>query len=160
MEKKGIITKMKQLSKENSLVKIHIGKRMIKTAIAVYICFIIYILRGERGIPFYSAIAAILCMQSNVESSGKVAIDRIVGTLIGAFYGTIVLTAFYYKILEEKWVYIVMSVFIILVIKTSIEVKKPQMAYFSCVVFLSITANHIYDQFPYYFIIEDRKSVV
>ena len=43
-----------------------IGLRMIKSAVAVFLCFVIYLLRGQHGMPFYSAIAAVLCMQPYV----------------------------------------------------------------------------------------------
>src|SRR5665647_1767963 len=68
-----------------------IGMRIIKTCIAVYICFLIYMLRGEQGAPFYSAIAAILCMQPYVSNSLKVALNRTVGTFVGGAMGMIVL---------------------------------------------------------------------
>ena len=37
-----------------------VGMRMIKTAMAVCICFMIYFLRGEEGVPVFSTIAAII----------------------------------------------------------------------------------------------------
>ena len=42
-----------------------IGLRMIKTSIAVFLCFLIYVLRNEQGIVFYSCIAAVLCVQQD-----------------------------------------------------------------------------------------------
>ena len=43
-----------------------IGMRIIKSAVAVFICFLIYLIRGE-GLPFYSTIAAIMCMQPGIQ---------------------------------------------------------------------------------------------
>ena len=40
-----------------------VGMRMVKTALAVAICFFLYVLRGEEGVPIFSTIAAIICMQ-------------------------------------------------------------------------------------------------
>ena len=48
-----------------------IGMRLIKTAIAVFLCFLVDFFRDGR-ILFYSAIAAILCMQPELDSSLKV----------------------------------------------------------------------------------------
>ncbi len=48
-----------------------IGMRLIKTAIAVFLCFLVDFFR-DGGTPFYSAIAAILCMQPELGSSLKV----------------------------------------------------------------------------------------
>ena len=36
-----------------------LGMRIVKSAVAVFLCFVIYMIRG-RGVPFYSAIAAVL----------------------------------------------------------------------------------------------------
>ena len=46
-----------------------IGMRMIKTSIAVAICLLIYLLRGKQGVPVFSTIAAMICMQPYVENS-------------------------------------------------------------------------------------------
>ena len=69
-----------------------IGMRMLKSAVAVFICFLFSFLREDKNAPFYAVIAAILCMQPYVENSKKVAFNRIIGTFIGAFYGVIVLS--------------------------------------------------------------------
>ena len=58
------------------------GLRMLKSALAVFLCFLIDTLRGG-GVPFYSAIAAILCMQPDVQGGLRVGLNRVVGTLIG-----------------------------------------------------------------------------
>ena len=39
------------------------GQRIFRSAAAVGICLAIYVLRGRAGIPFYSAIAALQCIQ-------------------------------------------------------------------------------------------------
>ena len=74
-----------------------IGMRIVKTAIAVFLCFLIDLLRNHQGVPFYSAIAAILCMQPFVSNSVKVAFNRSVGTFIGGLFGMLVLLA------ERAW---------------------------------------------------------
>lgn len=60
-----------------------VGMRMVKTALAVAICFFLYVLRGEEGVPIFSTIAAIICMQPYAENSIQVSINRIIGTLLG-----------------------------------------------------------------------------
>ena len=55
-----------------------IGMRIVKTAIAVFICFVIDMFR-TTSMPFYSAIAAILCMQPDVKDSWRVAATRTIG---------------------------------------------------------------------------------
>ena len=56
-----------------------IGMRLIKTAVAVFLCFLVDFFR-DGGTPFYSAIAAILCMQPELGSSLKVGKERIIAT--------------------------------------------------------------------------------
>lgn len=68
-----------------------VGMRMVKTALAVAICFFLYVLRGEEGVPIFSTIAAIICMQPYAENSIQVSINRIIGTLLGAVFALLVL---------------------------------------------------------------------
>ena len=63
-----------------------IGMRLIKTSLAVLGCFIIHFLRNEKGVPVFSTIAALMCMQTQVENSIQSAFNRIIGTAIGAVF--------------------------------------------------------------------------
>jgi hydroxymethylpyrimidine pyrophosphatase-like HAD family hydrolase len=129
-----------------------IGMRIIKSAVAVFICFLIYLIRGT-GMPFYSAIAAILCMQQGVESTKKVGLNRTIGTLIGGAFGVVVL------LLERRFIpeampglrYLLVSVAIIPLIYTTILLEQKTASYISCVVFLSVAVNHGSDVVPYAF---------
>ena len=82
-----------------------IGMRMIKTAIAVGICFLISSLTGGNGKPIFSAIAAIICMQPYVEHSVDVAFNRIIGTIIGAVFGLIAASVSLYIPPEYEYVH-------------------------------------------------------
>jgi len=127
-----------------------IGMRIIKTCIAVYICFLIYMLRGEQGAPFYSAIAAILCMQPYVSNSLKVALNRTLGTFIGGAMGMFIL------LVEQSFVptdmpalqYLIVSLAIIPLIYFTVLIKKPTTSFIACVVFLSIAISHGADVNP------------
>ncbi len=131
----------------------HVGMRIIKSALAVFLCFVVYLLRGEQGMPFYSAIAAILCMQPHVSNSVKVALNRTVGTLIGGAAGMLVL------LFERSFLppnahglqYLLVSACVIPLIYLTLVVKKPTASYITCVVFLSITVSHGADVNPYLF---------
>ncbi len=48
-----------------------IGGRTRKTVLAVFLCFLIDTIRKD-GVPFYAAIAAILCIQNNLKDSFSV----------------------------------------------------------------------------------------
>lgn len=62
-----------------------VGMRIFKTFIAVYLCFLIYLLRGEQGSLFGDCgdfMHAALCF-----NSFKVAMNRTLGTFIGGAMG-------------------------------------------------------------------------
>ncbi|WP_353092517.1 aromatic acid exporter family protein [Tissierella praeacuta] len=127
------------------------GMRVIKTVIAVYICFLINFMR--KGIPFYSAIAAILCMQNDHINGFKTGKNRLIGTLIGGTYGflAIVLINFLNVELFNYIHYLILSLFLIPIIYTNVFLKSSSSAYISCVVFFSITISHGGDIAPMYF---------
>lgn len=129
-----------------------VGMRMIKTSIAVFICFLISFLRPD-GIPFYSAIAAILCMQPDVSDSINIALTRTVGTLIGGILGIGVLLIFHYNLPSEMLLlkYFIVSLLIIPLIYITIILKKPSASYITCVVFLSVVISHGNDISPFMF---------
>jgi len=127
------------------------GMRVIKTVIAVNICFLLSILR--KSSPFYSAIAAILCIQSDNKNSWEAGKSRMIGTLIGGAYGLInvVLNSSLNIELNNYVYYLILSLFLIPIIYTNVYVKAPSSTYISCVVFLSITVSHGGDEVPAYF---------
>jgi uncharacterized membrane protein YgaE (UPF0421/DUF939 family) len=65
-----------------------IGMRNIKTALAVFLCIVLFQV-FNMGSPFYAAIAAIISMQSSVMDSFKTGKNRILGTFLGALIGLI-----------------------------------------------------------------------
>ena len=129
-----------------------IGMRIVKSSIAVFLCFVIYLIRGD-GIPFYSAIAAVLCMQPDVPNSRRVAFNRIAGTFVGGLFGMVVM------LIENRFIppelpifkYLLISVVIIPVIYVTVLLKKTTASYITCVVFMSITVSHGLDANPYLF---------
>lgn len=69
-------------------MKLKIGMRNIKTAIAVCLCvFISKLLKLEY--PFYASIAAIISMEGSITNSFKAGKNRMMGTIVGAFIGLI-----------------------------------------------------------------------
>lgn len=133
-----------------------IGLRIIKSAVSIAICYLVSFIRGNDGIVFYSQLAALWCMQVYISNSRKNAVQRLIGTGIGAVYGLAFL------LLEEKMNLsagkdevvnaFVISGMIIVVLYTTVLIKKKQASYFSCVVFLSIVVNHAADSNPYLFV--------
>ncbi len=134
-----------------------IGLRIIKSAAAVFMCYIIDLLRAGNGIVFYSQLSALWCMQDYTAETKHNAVQRTIGTIIGAIYGLIVLIIFSRLPIAENIVPIVKAViialFIVPIIYTTVVLNKKNASYFSCVVFLSIVVNHGNDINPYIFVI-------
>ena len=64
------------------------GKLIVKAALSVFICCLIYeFFDIGTGVPFYSGIAAIICLQPEIKSTFRVGLNRTIGTLIGGFTG-------------------------------------------------------------------------
>lgn len=132
-----------------------VGMRIIKSALGVLFVFIIYLLRGRRGTPFYSALSVLWCMQPYVSDIRSKSFQRTIGTFTGAFYGLIMILLDYYGLVagSELMKYLLISLLIIPVIYTTILINKKDASYFSCVVFLSIAVNHLSDASPFLFVI-------
>ncbi|MCQ2521596.1 MAG: HAD hydrolase family protein [Lachnospiraceae bacterium] len=134
-----------------------IGMRIIKSAVGVLLCFLIDIFRNGHGYVFYSQLAVLWCMQEYKKDTLAKARQRILGTIIGAVYGLIVLLIA--SGLELKagiftsviWSLIV-AVFIVIILYNTVVIKKKEASYFSCVVFLSIVINHLTDANPFLFV--------
>ncbi|MBQ0026966.1 MAG: HAD hydrolase family protein [Lachnospiraceae bacterium] len=132
-----------------------IGMRIIKSAIAVALCIVVNLLRGADGMVFYSMLAALWCVQMYRNNTLANALQRTTGTIVGAVYGLLYILIYPYVVTNESRIVIeILCVFvgIVLVIYTTVLIRKNQAAYFSCVVFLSIIVNHIGDANPYFFV--------
>ncbi len=140
-----------------------IGLRIIKSAVATALCFVVAYFRQGDGMMFYSLIAALWCIQGQQSSSKESALQRFTGTIIGAVYGLLfllmireleawnVLPVEYGKetlLLQGAFV----SVFVIIVLYTTVLLHKKQASYLSCVVYLSIAVAHVADANPYLFV--------
>lgn len=134
-----------------------IGMRIIKSAVAVSLCLVVNLLRGDSGIVFYSMLAALWCIQVYRDNTWKNALQRTIGTLVGAIYGLIYLLTYPSLVSvtgSHLWVDAAcLFIGIIIVIYTTVLLRKNYAAYFSCVVFLSIVINHISDMNPYLFVL-------
>lgn len=134
-----------------------VGQRIIRSTIAVACCFIIYYLRGKNGIPFYSALAVLQCMQPYNTGMKEMAKKRTTGTFVGAFWGLIVILILQgtggENAVEESFLkYMLIALFTGIVLYSTVLLDLKKSSYFSCVVFLSITVMHITDDNPILFV--------
>lgn len=132
-----------------------VGSRIIKSAVGVLLCWCVYLLRGRTGIPFYSMLAALWCIQPYINKTMSMALQRTIGTFIGAAFGliTIVLEIYAFNIYDQPLGFLIVALMIIPVIYTTVLIKRPNASYFSCVVFLSITVIHMTDENPFMFVL-------
>lgn len=134
-----------------------VGMRIIKSAIGVFLCYVIDIFRNGDGIVFYSQLAVLWCMQEYKADTISKAKQRILGTIIGAVYGLIILLVAPLLHMQnsaiENFIWAVLiSLFIVMILYSTVVINKKQASYFSCVVFLSIVVNHLTDADPFLFV--------
>ena len=133
------------------------GQRILRSVAAIWLCFAVYLLRQRSGIPFYSAIAALQCIQPSTRGMRKTAFKRLIGTLVGAFWGMAALLLELRVLrgggLPEEAVHILLlGLFAGFTLYSTVLLGVREAAYFSTVVMLSITVNHIGDANPYLFV--------
>lgn len=129
-----------------------IGGRIWKTVIAVFLCFLIDWIKGT-GTPFYSEIAAIICLQQNYQDSLSVAKTREIATILGGVFGLgfLLFEQNIWHIAHPMLRYSIISILLIPIIKTSNLLKQDKGTYLMIVVFLSITITHGGDASPVLF---------
>ena len=120
----------------------HIGMRIVKTVIAVFVCGVLAWARGESG--FYSMIAAVVCVQNTAGKTIESSVNRMIGTLIGGVAGVLMVYAMdalgilYIELAR----YTVSALLLIPIIELCLAIKKPGCAAMACIVFLCVTVNH------------------
>lgn len=124
-----------------------VGGRTRKTVIAVFSCFLIDTIR-ENGVPFYAAIAAILCIQHNLKDSLNTALPREIATIIGGIFGMVILSfeKSVYRVPNDLLRYLLLSILLIPLINFSVLIKQEKGTFLMCVVFLCVTATHGNDE--------------
>ena len=129
-----------------------VGGRTLKTVVAVFLCFIIDMIR-ESDTAFYAAIAAILCIQRTPKDSFHEAFNREIATVIGGMWGmlTLLFERNIYCIPHEALRYMLLSILLIPIINFSVLIKQEKGTFLMCVVFLCITVTHEGDANPLIF---------
>lgn len=115
-------------------MKYVIGMRNIKTGLAVFVCVVISrLLKLEY--PFYSAIAAVIAMQSSVEGSFKAGKNRMLGTFVGAVIGYVFALIYHGNI-------ILLTIGVMAIIHVCNLLNWKNAISIACVVFISIMLNN------------------
>ena len=123
------------------------GQRIIRTVVAVWLCFAVHLLRGQGGLPIFSTIAVLAGIQPSVKSMGRLAKERVLSTLIGAAWGlaliTLELALTEGGVPDECVHYLLVALFTGVTIYSTVLLRVTGMANLAAVVFLSIGINHI-----------------
>lgn len=116
-----------------------IGMRNIKTAISVFLCLMFFEIIN-RPDPVLAAIAAIMCMKSDVDNSLQAGISRTVGTIIGALIAILLLQVINSNIIDDLYIFII-PIGMIFLIEICVLLKSSDSVSICCVVYLSIMLN-------------------
>lgn len=126
--------------------------RIIKSAVGVALCCVIYIFRGDEANLFDSMIAMLWCIQPYTTKSLDMGVQRTTGTVIGGVSGLIfvMITKYMFPVFFENSIayYALVSFMVIPVIYSTTLMHKKDSSFFSTVVFLAIVVAHVDDTAP------------
>lgn len=127
---------------------LHIGMRIVKTVIAVFVCGLLAYIRDKSG--FYSMIAAVVCVQNSTGKTIESSVNRVAGTLIGGVVG--VLVVYVLDLMGILYIqlarYAILALVLIPIIEFCLIIKKPACAAMACIVFLCVTVDHSPESAP------------
>ena len=128
----------------------YIGQRVIKTSVAVFLCLVFYHLRGydEGTISAEAAISAIICMQPYVNDTREYAINRISGTLLGAFWGFLFLLIVPMFSVRGIPLYALMSLGTLISLYSAVAIRKPDTSSLAAIVFICVVIAYPEVGFP------------
>ena len=125
----------------------HLGQRIIKTGVAVFICLLIYWIRGFEGLVMQSTVAAIICIQPYRADSIQTSVNRVIGTLVGAGWAVLFLYAL--LALDRKnihphplLVFLAMSLGVVITLYSTVLIRKTEAASLAAMVFICIVAAY------------------
>lgn len=120
-----------------------LGNRIVKSAVAVYICLLLQMFIG--GSAMNSAVAAIICIQPYVADSKSYAHDRILGTIIGSLWGYLFLTLLYlFPILSRSTLlaYTLMALLTGAALYSTVVLKKTSTSALVVIVYLGLAVSY------------------
>lgn len=119
-----------------------IGLRNIKTALAVFLCMVLFPLVSKDSNPFYACIAAVICMKDTVPNTFKIGVDRIFGTILGGFFGVLCIYTIEKFPIINDYKSLLTPIVVIILIYICTLINKPGSVTISCIVLIGIIVNH------------------
>ena len=125
----------------------HAGMRMIKTAVAVFICLLIYSLRGyEIGSGMSeAAVTAIVCMQPFVQDTKEYALNRLSASLIGSVWALLMLLFLMdFPVFSDNQIvlYAVMAFGVLAALYTAVLFRASDAAGLAAIIYISIIVGY------------------
>ena len=149
-------------------MKLKGGLRIVKTALAIFLCLTLYVILKTieyiPGVqsnfafnwynPFFAGIAAAYSIHPSKKASLRQAKNRIVASLIGGIIGILLVSV--YTLFGGQWPnvyavnletfnfllpYILVSICVVIVIETGVVLKQRDAIFVSVLTFLSVTIN-------------------
>ncbi len=122
-----------------------LGGRIIKTAVAVFLCLLIYYLRGYQGktMPTEAAITAIICMQPFLAGTREFAANRMLGSVIGVAWALFFVLLLYLipGLSAHPFIlYAMMGMGVMASLYSAVLLRKPDASGLAGIVFLCIVA--------------------
>lgn len=117
------------------------GMRIIKTGIAVFLCIMIDYFRGGDNYVD-AAVAAVVCMQTDVRHTWKSAMDRVMGTLLAGLWAMVFVYLTLVQMQMELYsipYMILITLGTILLMQALVLLKLPGGVAISAIVFLLVT---------------------
>jgi Predicted membrane protein len=118
-----------------------IGLRVIKSVIAVFLCFLVKFIFGSSTV-FYDSITALLCIQPTAEQSLKFGLNRLLGTFTGSVIGFIVLEAAKFIPFYKEFLYVfIIPLGMLLAMYICIFFKKERSVAICSIVYLCLVTS-------------------
>ena len=119
------------------------GQRIVKTAFAVTLCLLFYMLNGSQGegMPAEAAITAIICMQAYVHDTTESALNRLAGTVIGAVWGFLFLLSMnFFPALgrNQSILYPLIGIGTLIALHSAVLIRLPDASGLAAIVFVCI----------------------
>ena len=129
----------------------HLGQRIIKTSIAVFLCLLIHYIIGYKGMMLQSCITAIICVQPYIKDTMESSFTRFIGTLIGGVWGLLFLllikqTSFIAS--HEIIIYFIMAIGVLIVIYSTVAIRLRDAAGLAAITFLCIAIGYDLEDTP------------
>lgn len=120
-----------------------IGLRNLKSALAVFLCILLYNIL-QRPYVFFACISAIICLSTSMETSYKMGQDRMIGTVFGGVLGVPFL--YFNNLISDKIGFfitdaLIIGLGIVFVIYFCNLIGRKGSTITSCVVFLSVVVG-------------------